>query len=265
MRRVADALRARSAGDLVVELSLIFIGIVLALAVDGWLERQREAAVAEQSLELVRNDLLQLIEQADEVEAHNRRVLEAIGVVWAALDQPGLVDEDPEVFEALSVMMWRRTVRWPRAAYEEMVATGNLRALSDADLRSSMVRFYQVLQRDEEIMLRNNEAFTDDHYVGLLVDGGLVVNVPLSDAAYSMDAARTTDEIRAQYLPVDQMFRGRLWDLPADHPDRARLLTAVTSLSTPAAGHVAQADRVREGARELIDRIDASLGGEGDG
>ena len=246
-------------------MALIFIGILLALGVDGWLERQREAAVAAESLELVRNDLLQLIEQADEVEAHNRRVLEAIGLVWAALDQPGLVEKDPEIFEALSVMMWRRTVRWPRAAYEELVATGNLRALSDADLRARMVRFYQVLQRDEEIMLRNNEAFTDDHYVGLLVGAGLLVNVPLTEATYSMSAAQATDVIRSRYLPADEMFRGRLWDLPADHPDRARLLSAVTSLSTPAAGHVVQADRVRDGARELIERIDASLGGEGDG
>lgn len=91
VRRVADGLRARRASALLVELTL------------------------------------QLIEQAEELEAHNRRVLEAIALVRSAADGPGLIEKDPATFEALSVMLWRRTVRFPRAAYEELVATGNLR------------------------------------------------------------------------------------------------------------------------------------------
>ncbi|HSG48659.1 MAG TPA: hypothetical protein VLA43_12640, partial [Longimicrobiales bacterium] len=157
VRRVADGIRSRSAGTLFLELTLLVVGILLALGVDGWLERRREAAVAAQSLELVRNDLVQLMEQADELEDYNRRVLEAASVVWSATDTPGLVAKDAATFLALTLLAQRRTVRFPKAAYEELVATGNLRALADPGLRAALVRFYEALGRDEEIILRNNE------------------------------------------------------------------------------------------------------------
>jgi hypothetical protein len=259
VQRLVEGFRTRSAGVLFVELILLVVGVLLALGVDGWLERRREAAVAAQSLELVRNDLVQLMEQAAELEAHNRRVLEAVSLVSSAVNTPGLIERDPETFEALSIMMWRRTVRFPRAAYEELVATGNLRALADPDLRSTLVRFYQELERDEEIVLRNNETFTDRLFLELLVGQGLIINLPTGEIDFSLAAQAAADEVRREYLPVGASFKGRLWDLPAGHPDRVRLLSAITALSTPAAGHIGVARRAREGAAALIDRIDATL------
>jgi hypothetical protein len=246
-------------GVLLVEMILLVVGILFALGVDGWLERRREADVAEQSLELVRNDLVQLIEQTRELEAYNRRILEAIALVWSAVDTPGMVERDRATFDALGVMRGRRTVRFPRAAYEELVATGNLRALADPDLRAALVRFYEELGRDEEIILRNNQAFTDDLLGGLLTGEGLIINVPAGRTDFSVDMLGSAEAVRSEYLPVGATFKGRLWDLPPGHPDRVRLLSATASLSSAAAVHLVLARGAREGAAALIDRIDATL------
>ena len=176
VRRVADGFRTQSAGVLLLEPTLLVVGILLALGVDGWLERRREAAVAAQSLELVRTDLMQLVEQADELESYNRDLLEAVAVVWSATDAPGLVEKDLATFEALSKLTKRRTVRFPSAAYEELVATGNLRA--DPEFRAALVRYYEELTRGEEIILRNNEAFTDGLLNGLVIGEGLIIDLP---------------------------------------------------------------------------------------
>lgn len=246
-------------GVLLVELILLVMGILLALGVDGWLERRREAAVATQSLELVRSDLVQLTEQVRELEEYSRRVLEAVAVVWAAPEGPGLVEKDPETFAALAAILERRTVRFPRAAYEELVATGNLRALADPDLRATLVRFYEELGRTEEIILRNNEAFTDGLVGRLVIGEGLLINVPGGRTEFSLDLQREADAVRSEYLPVGPTFKGRLWALPPDHPDRVRLLSVAASLSAAAANHLVFAAGVRQAAAELIDRIDATL------
>ena len=256
VRRVADGLRTRSAGALLLELMVLVVGILLALGVDGWLERRREAAVAAQSLELVRNDLAQLVEQARELEAYNRGVLEAVAVVWSATGAPGPIEKEPATFDALSALSARRTVRFPKAAYEELVATGNLRLLANPDLRATLVRFYEELERDEEIILRNNEAYTDGLLNGLMVGEGLVVGVPTGRSDDRVEALSPREEIRSAYIPVGVTWEGRLWGLPPGHPDRVRLRAAVAGLSSAAATHLILARRAREGASALIDRID---------
>lgn len=264
IRRVFGGIRTRSPGELVVELTLLVTGILLALAVDGWIERRREAAVAAQSLELVRNDLVQLREQASEIEAYSREVLEAVAVVWPAVDGPGLVDRDPAIFNALSTMVSRRTVHFPRAAYEELVATGHLRALSDSDLRGTLVRFYEELARDEEIILRNNETFTDVLINRLLIGEGLIIDVPTGQEDFPSDLLGAREALRSESLPVGVTFKGRLWQLPSGHPDRIRLLSTMGSLAGAAAAHAIIARNAAESASGLIDRIEASQrsGGE---
>lgn len=123
-----------------------------------------------------------------------------------------------------------------------------------------MIRFYEELERNEEIILRNNQTFTDELFVGLLLGEGLIVNLPTGGTDFALDVQASSEAIRAEYLPVGATFEGRLWDLPAGHPDRVRLLSATVALSTPAAGHVVHARRAREGAAALIARIDAALG-----
>jgi hypothetical protein len=212
-----------------------------------------------QSLELVRNDLVQLVEQARELEDHNRRVLEAVSLVWSATDSPGLVEKDPATFDALAVMLGRRTVRFPKAAYEELVATGNLRALADPGLRTALVRFYEELGRDEEIVLRNNEAFTDVLLNGLLIGEGLMINLPGGRTEFAVGMRGAAEDLRAQYLPAGPTFAGRLWGLPSGHPDRVRLLSATTSIGSAASTHLILARAAGEGAAALIVRIDATL------
>lgn len=265
VRRVADGFRSRSAGALLLELTLLVVGILLALGVDGWLERRREAAVAAQSLELVRNDLVQLMEQTDELEAYNRRVLEAVSLVWSATDTPGLVEKDVGTFRALTLLSQRRTVRFPKAAYEELVATGNLRALSDPGLRAALVRFYEELRRDEEIILRNNEAFTDVLLNGQLIGEGLILNLPADQTDFSLELQGEAQAVLSEYLPVGPTYQGRLWELPPGHSDRVRLLSATASVGTTAAVHLFLARRAREGAAALIQEIDGTVtppGGE---
>jgi hypothetical protein len=92
-----------------------------------------------------------------------------------------------------------------------------------------------------------------------VIGEGLLVNVPGGRNEFSLDLQREADAVRSEYLPVGATFKGRLWDLPADHPDRVRLLSATASLSSAAAIHLVFARDAREAAAALIDRIDATL------
>ena len=57
VRRFAAALRERRWSHVVIELALLITGILIALAVDGWIDGRRDARLERQYLELLSRDL----------------------------------------------------------------------------------------------------------------------------------------------------------------------------------------------------------------
>ena len=125
---------------LLAEFSVIVIGVLVALGVEGWRED-----VAERALE---HDYLQRLET--EFRNDSSRIAAAIE---ARSVQQGHIDNALEILEAgggngtddlLSVFMASRSV-WSRqigATFQELIGSGRLRIVSNADLRIRLVGFY---------------------------------------------------------------------------------------------------------------------------
>lgn len=241
------------------ELVLIVAGILIALAVDGAISERRDRATARESLELVREDLRLLVEQVEEFRSFNEALLASSARLTRVLSADSMLPRTAETWQDLVTITNRRTLRLPRAAWDELVGTGNLRLLEDATLRRDLVRFYETVARDQEIVSRNNAMFADNLGAGVLIGEGLVLSHPRSEAIADIDLIERRDRQHEAGIERGPTFRGRIWTLPGGHPDRIRVESVALAVSDAAAGAVALAEGIRAAAGALIERIDLAL------
>lgn len=259
MKRV-DLLSRTTLARAAAELTLIVAGILIALAVDGALADRADRAAARESLELVRDDMQLLVEQVEEFRVYNEGQLAAGARLSRTLGADSPIPRTAQTWEDLDDITSRRTLRLPRAAWDELVGTGNLRLLEDAELRRDLVRFYETVARDQEIIARNNAQFSDGLGVGILVGEGLVLRHRRDDQDSPLASIRRGDELMGDAgIGKGPTFRGRIWALPPGHTDRIRAEAVVLSISLVAASSVAIAEGILVDAEALLERIDLAL------
>lgn len=216
--RVASALRETRWTQVFIELLLLVVGILIALAIDGWMEDRQDAKKERLYLERLVRDFDQDREILQEfVEFEERQAADAV-LAYRPLCGGIEVADREAVVRALDHLTTRRTVRLARATYSDMLATGNLRLVRDARLRDRIVKLYEANERWSTIIDRNNHVFVDQMYLMYVLDEGLFSPRPDSNLRQPMAVA---GEELARRLGLPAPARAdRLWSLAADAPER---------------------------------------------
>jgi hypothetical protein len=84
------------------------------------------------------------------------------------------ISDREQVARALDHLTSRRTVRLARATCSDLLATGNLRLISDAARRDRIVKLYQANERWTIVLDRNNRVPADQMYMSYMMDVGFV-------------------------------------------------------------------------------------------
>lgn len=244
VRRFAAALREMRWSHVVIELALLVIGILIALAVDGWVDDRRDARIERQYLELLSRELDRDLKALDEVLDFEEAQVAASVLAYRAL-RGGVAPEDREaVAVALRQLTVRRTLRLGRATYADLLSTGNLRLIRNVELRDRIVRLYEANERAEMIRDRNNQEFVDRMYMTYLLDEGLVAprpfrNLPALAAYEGRFAARVG-------MTADASL-DRLWRLPPDASQWSILIGRVWERGLVSQGAIYQSEQtIRE-------------------
>lgn len=254
--RISTALREMRWAQVVLELALLVLGILIALAVDGWMDDRRDARTERQYLELLVRDLDRDLEVLAEFIAFEEQQTAGGILAYRAL-RSGVVPEDREaVATALSTLISRRTLRLTRATYTDLLSTGHLRLIRSAALRDRIVGLYEANERALVIRDRNNEVFVDEMYLQYLLDSGLVAPRP-SHNLPSM-AQPMLEFAERVAVPVDAR-NDLLWQLPADAPERAVLANKVWFRSFASYAAIAQAKTMAADIEVARDEIAAEL------
>jgi hypothetical protein len=170
------------------ELVLIVAGILIALAIDGWVQDRKDRDSETTYLELLRDDLTlieaelaQFIEFENSILATGRAFLDAISTEDSSNDHRPLQG-------MLGEMSIRRTLSVVSAAYADLTSTGNLQLISNPELRRHLVRYFAGIERSELVVEKNSKEYVDEIFVRFLMDTGVTINTDQSVHAPSMDA-----------------------------------------------------------------------------
>jgi hypothetical protein len=198
-----------------VELALLVTGILIALAVDSWIDGRRDAGYERQYLELLVRDLDRDLATLEEALDFEQAQVTASVVAYRALRGNVSSGQREAVAVALGQLTSRRTLRLGRATYTDLLSTGNLRLIRNVELRDRIVRLYENNERAQMIRDRNNQEFVDRLYVTYLLDRGLVAPRPRN----ILTIARSDESFARRIgMPV-RADDDLLWRLPPSAPE----------------------------------------------
>lgn len=172
--------------QVVVDLALIIVGILAALAVDDAIQQRRDARAERQYLELLARDLDRDLDALAEFIGYEERQTTAGIFVYRALRAGVAPDDREEVARAISQLLSRRTLRLSRSTYTDLLSTGNVRLLRNPRLRDDIARLYERNDRALAIRDRNNQIFVDEMFFAYVLETGLIAPRASSNLASTL-------------------------------------------------------------------------------
>jgi len=256
LRRFADALRSAQWGRVLLELALIVVGILIALAVDSWIDDRRDARAERQYLEQLAQDLERDLAMLEESLHFEQTQVDNSALAYRALRQGVAPEQREAVASALGTLTARRTLRLGRATYTDLLSTGNLRLIGNAGLRDRIVRLYENNERAQMIRDRNNQEFVDRMYMTHLLDYGYVAPRP----ARELPTITQNDQAFARRAAVPvSTADDPLWRLPPTAPDWGVLAGRVWYRGIVSEAAIEQNRQIGAEIRAVRDSIAAEL------
>ena len=181
LRRISEQLRQMRWAQVMIELLLLVLGILIALAVDDWVQSRRDARTERDYLQLLVRDLERDDEILKEFIGYEELQVNDGIEAYRALRKTVAPADREAVAAGLSRLTSRRTLRLVRATYTDLVSTGNLRLISNPVLRDRVVKYYEESDRRIAIVDRNNQFFVDQLYAAHLSSTGLIMPRPTNN------------------------------------------------------------------------------------
>lgn len=171
--RTARSLLWRRWPEFFIEFVLIIVGILTALAIDGWVQDRKDSRMEAGYLELLSEDLAEIEEQLQlYVDFETANVATSVDLFHEL--EPSKSERDTEQLRmGLARLSARRTLQIESTTFADLQSTGNLQIISNRDLRRRIVRYFSQTERAELIIEKNNSAFIDDLYVKFLTRSGI--------------------------------------------------------------------------------------------
>lgn len=171
--RLTNSLLSHRIGLFVAELVLVIAGILIALAVDGWISDLRDRQTEAVYLELLARDIEEIRHQVDlQIEFEKERI-DAAATVYAALTTSDPASRRAEIGPLLATLVTRRTLSLSSATYDQMVSSGHLQLIRSYELRNMIVRFFAALERIERVTDNNNRELIDDVFIPFIMRSGV--------------------------------------------------------------------------------------------
>ena len=176
--RLANSLLNRRFGFFFAELVLVIAGVLIALAVDGWISDLHDRKTETIYLELLARDVEGIRQQAELQVEFEKEKLDAAATAYAALTTSDPKTKQAEIGPSLAVLVSRRTLSLSSATYDQMVSSGHLQLVRNHELRNRIVRFFATMERNQRIANDNNHELIDDVFIPFVMRAGITALKP---------------------------------------------------------------------------------------
>ena len=141
LRRFMQHVKEQNWFAVCLELVVVILGILLALAADRWNESRLDSIETQRIIERLKSDTLQNLEMFERSIPEMERNLKNVKLLFAALHKGQLPDDQRKQVElAISYIDVVPSYPLVLAGYDELVATGRLRQLNDPELIALLSR-----------------------------------------------------------------------------------------------------------------------------
>jgi hypothetical protein len=243
-------------GRFLFEFVVVVAGVLVALALNAWLQDRQDAKSEAGYLALLSRDLDRTITDLEEFVAFEKRQLDDGVLAQRSIARVPIQDDTERVSEALAHLLTRQTMVLRNSTYLDLVNTGHLSLIRDDALRDEIVDFHQVTNQRFDVINRNNTYFVDDVYNTNVIFSGLIqFRLNSNHPAVEVDVASMAEKLGSDFvIPKD-----RLWSLPPEAPEWAIVRSSLMGRMLVSTLAISVSEERLQAARKLKASIDGTL------
>ena len=225
VRRIAESIRKANFGVLSLELFVVVVGILLALAADRWNQDRLEAIETARIVERLKSDTARNLAMFENTLPYMERNLQTVQALFRALRAGSMEGENPADIEA-AITGIDVVPSYPLvfSAYEELVATGRLRQLDSpvlVDLLANQKAEYEAAQAVV--------GYWRDSIQG--VNDAFDKQVDFYYTTAQMDETGMGVQFDFAQLAADRDLRNKVFDAVDVHGDWLRLQSSIYDIT----------------------------------
>ena len=223
--RITDSVRKANFGALLLEMFVLIVGILLALAADRWNQERQDALETSRIVDRLKSDSARNLAMFEETLPAMEEILVNVKALFRALEAGTMVGEDPTQIEsAITFIDVIPSYPLVFAGYDELVATGRLRQLDDpvlVDLLGDQRAEYEAAQAVVGYWRDGIQGTSDalDHHVDFYY------------TTEQMDEEGMGVRFDFATLAADRNLRNKVFDAVDTHDDWLRLQSSIYEIT----------------------------------
>ena len=261
LSRLTESLVGRRWGFFAAELVLVVAGILVALAIDGWISDSRDRQTEAVYLELLSRDIEGIQHQVDLQIEFEKEKIDAAATAYAALTTSDPTTKRAEIGSLLALLVSRRTLSLSSATYDQMVSSGHLQLIRNHELRNMLVRFFAELERIERVTDNNNRELIDDVFIPFIMRTGVTALQPAEKVQVTSALNRANAIMYERLGPDFSLPEDRVLLEPAEADSWNDIRRNVLLRMRIAATGQALTESVVDQTNDIVTAIAAELGG----
>lgn len=129
------------------EIALVVIGILIAVSIDTWNEGIKERRAESHYLSNLQDDLALQLKETGSCLNSESDILKSINNIGKEIESGFSSNNINHLNIRLTRIMQNRTLNIYRTTFEELKSSGNINIISNKELRSEIIGYYQFLER----------------------------------------------------------------------------------------------------------------------
>jgi len=188
------------------EIILVVIGILIALQINSWYGKQVNNAKQEKYLESIVNDLNQQLLNLDyHLNEENENLLDIQKLV-SIYNKNKRFDLNDTTLNYFGSVFDRTTFLANRPTYTQLLSTGDIGLINNAEIRDEIVKYYQDIERRELVVQKNNDV--KDLVINPIFLKNIDINLPNMTKSFTMNETypRQLKQTNINLLQKDILF-----------------------------------------------------------
>ena len=139
------------------EIALVMIGILLAIQVNSWNQNKINSVKEINYLKGIEADLKSQLQTMETVEKLYDSLVFSAGTILNDFQKFKSISKVPNLNKRISFLMWDTSMTEVNTSFTELISTGNISLITNENLRSRIIRFYQYSAIIEKSTSNNTE------------------------------------------------------------------------------------------------------------
>lgn len=237
------------------EIVLVVVGILIALYVSNWNQLNQKKSTELLYLTNLLDDLRDQHKSIETQLAQEQSFFEATANIIKDFEEDKSLELGKEFYKQATHLGARRTFVITDATYTDLISSGNISILQQAEFKNKLIKFYQELERVEKIIQNNNSLLVDQIYLPTFQEFGYEF---YPDFPSVFDGNTTLHEnmvLPGYETKLEEISRASL----SKDENLLKFMNAINLRNTLAIGHFVFLKNAQAKTNELIEDLEAIL------